>query len=376
MAGVFLRRGEQLVRMREVPYEAEVVLQDLLEQHPEVLASEDAGDAPASWVLVRREAAVALGDTEPLRGMLDHLFLDREGVPTIVEVKLGRDTRIRREVVGQMLDYAANAGAHWNEKTLSAWFEDSCSRQGTDPEDVLRAAFPGLDDIDDYWETVRTNLAAHKLRLVFVADLVPPPLRRIVEYLNRQMTETEVLAIEVTQYADEAGEHQMIVPRIVGQTEAARAAKSRSKAPRWNRASLLATFAERGGDGHVELAQRLFAWADARGDLDENFGRGTKDGSWQTGYWDPSRYLWPFVLYTYGRIEIQFQHIAKYRPFVDLAQRAELRTRLEAIDGVTIAPDLLDKRPSIAFSALAPEGALEQFTAALDWAYDQAGAAR
>jgi len=43
------------------------------------------------------------------RWSLDHLFLDQDSIPTLVEVKRSSDTRIRREVVGQILDYAANA---------------------------------------------------------------------------------------------------------------------------------------------------------------------------------------------------------------------------------------------------------------------------
>jgi hypothetical protein len=41
-------------------------------------------------------------------------FVDQDAVPTFVEVKRSSDTRLRREVVGQMLDYAANASAHWD----------------------------------------------------------------------------------------------------------------------------------------------------------------------------------------------------------------------------------------------------------------------
>ena len=43
------------------------------------------------------------------RWSLDHLFLDQDANPTLVEVKRSTDTRIRREVVGQVLDYVANA---------------------------------------------------------------------------------------------------------------------------------------------------------------------------------------------------------------------------------------------------------------------------
>jgi hypothetical protein len=357
--------------MREAPYEAESVFQELLEQHPEVLSGDD-GETAVSWLLVRREANVALGDGDSGYGWLDHLFLDGAGIPTLVEVKRSTDTRIRREVVGQMLDYAANAGVHWTAETLRTWFEDRCESRREDPDEALRDAFPDVESADNFWEAVKTNLAADKLRLVFVADEIPAPLRRIVEYLNRQMTATEVLAIEVKRYVDDSGAHQTIVPRVVGQTEAARAVKGRAAAPRWNRSSLLQRLAERGGDAHVEIARRLLAWADARGDLSESFGRGTRDGSWAVGSWEQSGYLWPFVLYTYGRIEIGFQHIAKRSPFDDPERRNELRARLNAIDGVEIPPEMLSKRPSIPIDLLLAEGALAQFTAAMDWAYGQA----
>jgi hypothetical protein len=65
-------------------------------------------------LLVRREAGVPEAEGAADRWFLDHVFLDGEGVPTLVEVKRSTDTRIRREVVGQMLDYAANILAHWS----------------------------------------------------------------------------------------------------------------------------------------------------------------------------------------------------------------------------------------------------------------------
>jgi hypothetical protein len=42
---------------------------------------------------------------------LDHLVVDQDAVPTFVEVKRASDTPARREVVAQMLDYAANGRA-------------------------------------------------------------------------------------------------------------------------------------------------------------------------------------------------------------------------------------------------------------------------
>jgi hypothetical protein len=70
--------------------------------------------------LVSREVAVPSEEDGHDRWSLDHLFLDNEAVPTLVEVKRRRDTRIRREVVGQMLDYAANAVVYWPVERLRA----------------------------------------------------------------------------------------------------------------------------------------------------------------------------------------------------------------------------------------------------------------
>jgi hypothetical protein len=371
MSGVFLRRGERLVPMRETGYESEAVLQELLGHHPEVLAGDDPADGPATWLLVKREAHVALGDEELLRGMLDHLFLDADGVPTLVEVKRSSDTRIRREVVGQLLDYAANAAVRWSAETLRDWFEERCAQSGDDPEEVVRRTFPALGEYGDLWERVHTNLAADRLRIVFVADVIPSPLRRIVEFLNQQMVSTEVLAIEDKQYVDDLGEQQMIVPRVIGRTEVARAAKGMTSAPRWDRDSLLRRLRERCGEREAEVARRLFAWADRRGDLTEYHGRGKRDGSWSAGSTEP--YLWPFVLYSYGRVEIQFQHIAKRPPFDALALRQELLARLNAIDGVEISPAAIDRRPSIPLDLLVAGDALERLTETFDWAFRRAG---
>jgi hypothetical protein len=52
------------------------------------------------------------------------------GFPTLVEVKRSSDTRLRREVVGQMPDYTANAAAYWPAERIREWFEASCEEQG------------------------------------------------------------------------------------------------------------------------------------------------------------------------------------------------------------------------------------------------------
>ena len=55
-------------------------------------------------------------------------------------------------------------------------------------------------DADAFWENVATNLSAKRMRLLFVADEIPDPLERVVEFLNAQMPNVEVLAVEIKQF--------------------------------------------------------------------------------------------------------------------------------------------------------------------------------
>jgi hypothetical protein len=135
--GIFLLSGEKLVEMREQAYDSEDLLQSWLAKYPNLLAGgEQLAGSPRRWLLVKREAGVPDRETGSNRWSLDHLFIDQEAVPTLVEVKRSDDTRIRREVVGQMLDYAANGVVYWPAERLRADFETRCAREGKDAEEV------------------------------------------------------------------------------------------------------------------------------------------------------------------------------------------------------------------------------------------------
>jgi hypothetical protein len=163
------------------------------------------------------------------RWSVDHLLLDQKGRPTFVEVKRSSDTRIRREVVGQMLDYAANAQVYWPHDRIRALAADNFG--GIEKLDAHLVKFLGLDDPDEsvqaieaYWKTVEKNLRNGEIRLLFVADDIPTELRRIIEFLNDHMPLVEVLGVEIRQY--EGQDIRALVPRVIGQTEYARQQKS------------------------------------------------------------------------------------------------------------------------------------------------------
>lgn len=293
-----------------------------------------------------------------------------DGVPTVVETKRSSDPRARREVVAQMLDYAANGVVSWSAEAVRARFKARCAKSGLDPQDTFVSAM-GDRDSDAFWVQVHTNLAARRLRLVFVADVIPPELETIVNFLNDQMQATEVLAIEVKQFVDDGGHHQTIVPRVLGQTPAARQAKGRSSGREWTQESILEQLEAKRGADEAAVAKRIFEWVADHEDLTLWYGRGSTDGSMIPVPRERHRRLLPFALYTYGRVEIQFQYLARQPPFDDERLREELRQRLNVIDGIDIPAEMLTVRPRVSLEVLARDGVLEDFLAVIDWAFAQ-----
>ncbi|OJV59128.1 MAG: hypothetical protein BGO38_17835 [Cellulomonas sp. 73-145] len=224
--GIFLEVGDGLVPMDLTPYDAEADLQELIARYPGLLSGRQGdGAEQQEWLLVAREEGVPSVASGGDMWSADHLFLDQAGTPTIVEVKRSTNTLVRRAVVGQMLDYAANGVRYWPPDRLR---QDLAKRLGSveKADDEVRALLMRSSsdlDLDGFWSRVEDNLRSGRLRLLFVADVIPETLRRIIEFLNEQMTRCEVLGIEVRQYR--AGDHRVLSPTILGRTSEAERTK-------------------------------------------------------------------------------------------------------------------------------------------------------
>jgi hypothetical protein len=366
-----IQNDKSLQALSQQPYPNEDDFQSLLEQYPDLLAGDQMNEgAPRRWLLVAREMGVPGEEGGPNQWSLDHLFLDQDGIPTLVEVKRAGDTRIRREVVGQMLDYAANAVVYWPVETVRTRFEATCAKHQAGPAQLLADLLGVTPDdgaaLDAFWSQVKTNLQAAKIRLVFVADEIPPELRRIVEFLNATMDPVEVLAVEIHQYVGQG--LKTLVPRVMGQTADAQARKGIAgrQARTWDEASFFAELERRHGAEKAAAARRILDWAEER-KLHLWWGQGSQDGSFFPMLDHNGPTYWLISVWTYGRVKMQFQMMKKQPPFDDLQKREELRTRLNAIRGIAIPPDGVERRPSFPLAALCDDSAMKQFLAVLDW---------
>ena len=213
---IYLRNGAGgLEPLEEEPFLTEDALQMLLAEYPELLDGEQMrpGD-PRRWIPVTREQGIADAAGASPRWSLDLLVIDQDATPTLVEVKRGANAEVRRTVVGQMLDYAAHAQRVWTADELRRTFEE---RPDAD-ERLANLLGDEESDADEFWDDVATNLAAGRLRLLFVADAIPDELARVVEFLNQQMPNIEVLAVEIKQFRGKSA--QTLVPRVIGRLAA------------------------------------------------------------------------------------------------------------------------------------------------------------
>jgi len=365
--GIYLIQDNgQLVEMTEQAYDSEALLQKLLVNYPSLLGGDQIDStAPRRWLLIKPEMEVPSEEDGYGRWFVDHLFLDQDGIPTLVEVKRSNDTRIRREVVGQMLDYAANAVVYWSVEKIIAQFEVNCQVNSKDPNSVL-AEFLNTDaDPSEFWQQVKTNLQAGKVRLIFIADKIPAELQRIVEFLNKQMNSAEVLAVEIKQYIGQ--NLKTLIPRVIGQTAEAQQLKSIviREARQWDEYSFLHELETKAGIDSAKSAQRILDWISKK-NLPVRWGKGKQHGSFipriisQKG---KSRKL--FAVWTNSTIEVY----AYENPFNFEEKKTELLSRLSSIVGKAISVNAYNWY--IPLAPLKDEFVLKQFLEVIDWAVQE-----
>ncbi|MDR1052268.1 MAG: hypothetical protein LBP95_14650 [Deltaproteobacteria bacterium] len=349
MAGnIFVLNGGEITELHEALYENEDLFQSLIERYPNILAGEQINpEAPRKWVLIAREMGVPSEMNGSDKWSLDHLFADQDAVPTFVEVKRSADTRIRREVVAQMLDYAANGTAYWPIDKIRLSFEK------TDGSLAVFGIMP--DEEEAYWKQFEENLRAGKIRLLFVADSIPMELRRIIEFLNVQMKDAEVLGVEIKRYTSD-GAISTLVPRIVGQTAITIGTKSTGKAKKvkWDEDGFITQTAELGGSENAELCRRLIRAFESLGCYIW-WGEGKDHGGFVPVYVGKQRHQLCSIYNWYQRtlVEIYFQHMKP--PFTESEYRQKLKASLERIPGVNIPGERIEKRPNFELNLLSDE---------------------
>ena len=237
----------------------EDALQTFLEKYPQIIPGKQvdpASDEPPRFVLLRREM--------PVGGWsLDHLYVDQRGILTLVETKLFQNPESRREVIGQIIEYAANAKEFWSQgrarqKSVEFW------NNLTPPEDldeVLRREFGEELDIDEFWGKIDENLEYGKIRLIIAADELRPEVRRMIEYLNNEMRNADIFGLELKFYGKRTGS-MVLVPRLIGQSQSTLDKKrSNGSSVTWPADKLKTTYSKFSDNNLAVKLQKILSWS-------------------------------------------------------------------------------------------------------------------
>ena len=268
-------------------------------------------DAPCRWMLIKREMPVPDPYTGADRWNIDFFFVDQKATPTFVECKRFSDTRSRREVVGQVLEYAANGQYYWSSDCIRAHAEQSAKEKGTTVDDSFRKLDSDIaDSTGEFFQEVERRLKAGELRIVFFLEQAPSELKRLVEFLNKQMSLSEVLLVEARQYKG-AGV-KVVVPRLFGFTEQARAIKRATAAERsrepvatdWD--GFTANAGKKGLDEPSIAGIRSLYDACKELGADVGWGRGTTTASFSPKWPSICSNAAPFSVYSNGTLDLHF----------------------------------------------------------------------
>jgi len=206
------------------------------------------------------------------------------------------------------------------------------------------------------------------VRMLFVADEIPPELRRIVEFLNEQMDPAEVLAVELRQYVSQG--LRTLVPRVFGQTaEAEQRKKASARGEAWTEDRFFEALKAK-GNTELTIGRKIYEWSQ-RTMSRIWWGHGLVYGSFVPEFDFGGLSYQPFAVYTNGYVSIYFQYFRRKPPFESEEKRLELLALLNSFLPKKLPAELINRQPGISMADIAKGDMGHTFLKAFNWFIDE-----
>jgi hypothetical protein len=193
--------GEEVMR--------EADIQALIYAHPECLPIAEIDQMFLGPVAICRELVTQAGP-------IDILVVTPSGLPILVECKLWRNPEARREVVGQILDYAKEL-SRWSSSDLQREVSRRLGQQGNPLLEIVRRNYPAVDETA-FNDALTANLRRGRFLLLIVGDGIREGVEAIAEYLQMHAGLRFSLGlIELPVYAMPDGS-RLVTPRVLART--------------------------------------------------------------------------------------------------------------------------------------------------------------
>jgi hypothetical protein len=321
----------QWITVESALYRAEDELQRLLGDNPSLLPLRDMREGLSELAVAVREFHV------PGSGYVDLLGFTSTGDIAVIECKLSANPQIKREVVGQLFEYA---GFLWE---MNYDQLDERIRAGQNGQTLAELVAKSQEDTEwdeeEFRQTVAHNLRTGSFILVIVVDRATDELARAAAFLSSCARANFTFHV-VEMHRFQAAAADVLIPQVHG--GAIRPTTEAEPRGAWPKERFLDEIRRR-APAAAPLAQDLYDWSEEEADQ-VTTGAGRATGSFSFHFVVDGKSKNVFSVYTDGRLELPYKALVrKVGPQVAQAFH-EMLSRIPGFNG--LAADFT-KYPSV-----------------------------
>ncbi len=217
---IIISENNDISLLQRIPFSertfSESWLQEIIQNNSSLLPIEEIEPSFSDSVSLAREIKTKVG-------FIDNLLINSDGYITIIETKLWRNVQARREVVGQIIDYA---------KELTKWTYDDLNDAVVLSNQTVNNSSKGVIDIlkqnsdvneldEKYFiDSVSKNLKRGRFLLLIVGDGIHESVEEMVDYLQQFAQINFTLAlVELHIYKNITNNSLIVLPQIIVRTK-------------------------------------------------------------------------------------------------------------------------------------------------------------
>ena len=191
-------------------------LQKIIHKNPQILPIDDIESGFAPLISLGREISTSVG-------YIDNLYISPNGYLTIVETKLWRNPEAKREVVGQIIDYAKEL-TNWNFTKLNDGVKKSSQLYNNNSKGIIELIkdFEKIKEHEEYKiiDNIERNLKRGRFLLLIVGDGIRESVEEMVDFLsNTPQIQFTLGLVELQFYKNPNVEGELIaIPNLITRT--------------------------------------------------------------------------------------------------------------------------------------------------------------
>ena len=191
-------------------------LQKIIHKNPQILPIDDIESGFAPLISLGREISTSVG-------YIDNLYISPNGYLTIVETKLWRNPESKREVVGQIIDYAKEL-TNWNFTKLNDGVKKSSQLYNNNSKGIIELIkdFENIEEHEEYKiiDNIERNLKRGRFLLLIVGDGIRESVEEMVDFLsNTPQIQFTLGLVELQFYKNPNVEGELIaIPNLITRT--------------------------------------------------------------------------------------------------------------------------------------------------------------